>query len=288
MPWTFLLLAAAVVAVWLPGVRMRGRMWPVWPLPFAAAVLAGLQSGVLQWPAVVSLGALAGVAWLARHPGAAAWVRGSCTAAAALLAVTLALHLLPGFHSAVLVSGVRLSADAHPFSASLKFDKAAAGLLLLVAFAPRITTVAGLGRIVALTAAWAGLTVAVVLGTATATGYMRPDFKFAAFAPAWLAANLLFTCVAEEALFRGLLQQRLARMLPRAWPWQALAVSVAALLFGMAHAGGGMPLAILATLAGLGYGLACATTQRIEPAIAVHFAVNAVHFVGFTYPALLQ
>jgi membrane protease YdiL (CAAX protease family) len=287
MPWTFLLLAAAVVAVWLPGVRVRGRAWPVWPLPFVAAVAAGLLSGVLQWPAVVPLVLLACVAWLARHPGSAAWVRGSCTVAAALLAVALALHLLPGFRSTVLVSGERLSPDAYPFSASLKFDKAAAGLLLL-AFAPRITTVAGLGRIALLTGAWTVLTVTVVLGTAAAAGYMRPDFKFAAFAPAWLAANLLFTCVAEEVLFRGLLQQRLAHALPQAWPWQALAVGVAALLFGVAHAGGGMPLVLLATLAGLGYGLACATTQRIEPAIAVHFAVNAVHFVGFTYPALLQ
>lgn len=41
-----------------------------------------------------------------------------------------------------------------------------------------------------------------------------------------------------------------------------------------------------ATLAGIGYGLAYWRSGRIEAAILTHFAVNAAHFVLFTYPAL--
>jgi len=40
-------------------------------------------------------------------------------------------------------------------------------------------------------------------------------------------------------------------------------------------------LAGLATLAGVGYGLAHACTRRIEPAILTHFAVNTAHYFLF-------
>jgi membrane protease YdiL (CAAX protease family) len=57
-------------------------------------------------------------------------------------------------------------------------------------------------------------------------------------------------------------------------------------LFGLAHWGGGARYAMLASVAGLGYALVYARVRRVEASILVHFAVNAVHFVGFTYPAL--
>lgn len=63
-------------------------------------------------------------------------------------------------------------------------------------------------------------------------------------------ANLFFTCMAEEALFRGYLQQRLSQWLS-AWP----ALIITALIFGTAHLAGGMWMVMFATLAGLIYGL---------------------------------
>ena len=44
----------------------------------------------------------------------------------------------------------------------------------------------------------------------------------------------------------------------------------------------------LAAVAGAGYGWAYLRTQRIEASILTHFALNAVHFFGFTYPALAR
>jgi membrane protease YdiL (CAAX protease family) len=69
-------------------------------------------------------------------------------------------------------------------------------------------------------------------------------------------------------------------------PW--LAVTVSALLFGAAHLGGGVRYGILAGIAGIGYAWAYHRTQRIEAAILVHIALNAVHFIGFTYPARID
>jgi uncharacterized protein len=85
--------------------------------------------------------------------------------------------------------------------------------------------------------------------------------------------------VAEEAFFRGLLQHRLPGPRP-------LAVAASALLFGLVHLPAGVAYAALATVLGFGCALVYERTRRIETAIAVHFAVNAVHFTGFTYPML--
>jgi hypothetical protein len=126
----------------------------------------------------------------------------------------------------------------------------------------------------------------VLLGLSLASGYVRFDPKFPRESWLWITVNLCFTCVAEEALFRGFIQAQLARL----WGnvvrggWYALLVS--AVLFGLAHAAGGPAYVTLATIAGVGYGWAYLRTGRIEASILTHFAVNATHFFGFTYPAL--
>jgi uncharacterized protein len=63
-----------------------------------------------------------------------------------------------------------------------------------------------------------------------------------------------------------------------------VALLVASALFGLAHFGGGWLYVIAATLAGLGYGWAYLRTKRIEASMFVHFALNATHFLFFTYP----
>jgi len=285
MPATYLLLAGSMVAVWLPPLRAKGFSVPAWLPLFAAAVVAGLLGHVLTWPALMSLALLASATSLARR-SSRRWLRAASMVAAAVIAVGLAVHVFPGYQNQALVTGLRLSAGTPPITTFMNFDKASAGLFLLVAFAPRIDTVARLKLVLPAAAGISAATVVVVLGLATALGYMAPDLKFPDVAPAWLAVNLLFTCVAEEAVFRGLLQERLAAALPARRLWQGLGIAVSAVLFGLAHAAGGQVLVLLAMLAGAGYSLAYAATRRIESAILAHFAVNAVHFLGFSYPHL--
>jgi hypothetical protein len=131
-------------------------------------------------------------------------------------------------------------------------------------------------------------TLVVVLGAGTALGYVRPDVKWTPLTPWFLALNLLFTCVTEEAFFRGFILGGLARGMARWRYGTAVAVVVSTVLFGLAHAHGGPALVVLAALAGLGYAAAYLRSGRIEGAILTHFALNAVHFVAFTYPALLH
>ena len=286
-PASFALLALAIMLVWAPAWPAPGHRWPTWPLAFAAAALAGLVASprVLEPTAVLALALLAGLAW-----GGVAAPRWRCalTLLAAVFALGLSLHLVPGFHPAVLFRDVRLTSDAAPFALALSFDKAAAGLLLLAAFCVRASSVRQLAAQGPSIAGAALTTAAVSIGIALVAGYVRFEPKWTEATPAFLVANLLFTCVAEEAFFRGLIQERLMRLAQArrqpAWNWVAVAVST--ILFGLAHAGGGATWMLVATIAGLGYATIYARTRTIEGAILVHFAVNAAHFIGFTYPRL--
>jgi membrane protease YdiL (CAAX protease family) len=127
-------------------------------------------------------------------------------------------------------------------------------------------------------------TFVAVLGVAVAIGFVKFDFKFTQITVLFLVTNLFFTVVAEETFFRGFLQDRLANSLARYRFGEAFAVLSSALLFGLAHVGGGATVMYLAALAGLGNAYAYKVTKRVEAAIFVHILLNAVHFIAFTYP----
>lgn len=276
---TFLLLTGALAAVWFH---------PLLPaLLFAAAVGAGLYAGVLHVPALAMLLVFGVAAWQASH-ARAALLRAIALAVTIILALMLAMHKLPGFNNPVLIAHVQLSAGALPFTQYANFDKGAVGLILLAWLCQRVTSWSELGSVLRRSAPVLVLTVAATLGFALAAGVVGIDLKLPQQTLSFIAVNLLFTVIAEEAFFRGLLQARLAAALQRfRWgPW--LAVVVSALLFGAAHLGGGLRYGILAVIAGLGYAWAYHRTQRIEAAILVHIVLNTVHFIAFTYPARID
>jgi membrane protease YdiL (CAAX protease family) len=105
-----------------------------------------------------------------------------------------------------------------------------------------------------------------------------------------LAYNMMFVCVLEESFFRGMEQTALMRwMRRRRWSCaDGLGLLGASLLFGAVHLGGGAAFALLATLAGLGYGAAYYLTGRIHCAVLLHFAVNAVHQIAFATPTVVS
>ena len=102
----------------------------------------------------------------------------------------------------------------------------------------------------------------------------------------WATKNLFFTCVSEEALFRGFLQRHLSENLKQYRYGDALSLIAASLVFGLAHFVGGFKYIVLAAMAGIAYGYAYQKTQRIEASILCHFGVNTVHFLLLAYPAL--
>lgn len=284
---TFGLLGLSICATSLAPIRI-GTQFSIapWLLLLVGAVAAGLAQGYLSWAALVGLGTLGAVAYMAGRAQANRPQRILFGSLTALLALALALHLVPGFHNPLLVAAIRFSPDAMPFTQYANFDKGAVGLMLLAFLANRARTAAEWREVLRRIAPIAVITAIAVITTAIAAGYVRPDFKLPGYTPIFLVTNLLFVCVAEEAFFRGFLQDRLSRSLSGVRFGEPIAIACSAVLFGGAHLAGGLIYAGIAALAGLGYAYSYAVVKRIEAPILVHFGLNAVHFIGFTYPRI--
>ena len=279
---TTALLALSICAVWAPDVQLGRKSIPPWSLLFLAALASGLAASLLDWTALIPL-ALLGLFCLLAAREMRSSPRAVFTAVVAILALVLALHIAPGFNNPVLLRDVHVSAGASPFTQYASLDKAAAGLLVLALLSRRCASRRDWRDIAGPTLLGIAATALIVMSFAVLTGYVRLDWKLPSITLTFLVINLLFTCIAEEAFFRGLLQERVIQALPGA-AWAA--VSLSALLFGIAHFAGGALNVVLATIAGTGYALVYQATRRVEAAILTHFAVNLIHFIGFTYPRL--
>jgi membrane protease YdiL (CAAX protease family) len=167
------------------------------------------------------------------------------------------------------------------------FPKVATGIVILGLINPvLVRSWRELGRVlmralpVFIATAVVGMVVVIAMGYSSFAPKWTPLFLL--FAP----VNLFFTCLSEEGFFRGFVQHELSRIGSNRALASGIALTVAAILFGLVHFGGGVQYIFAATVAGLGYGWAFLRTKRLEAAMAVHFGVNATHFLLFTYPRL--
>jgi hypothetical protein len=195
-----------------------------------------------------------------------------------LWCVALFLHLIPGFTNAKVLDAVITGPQSIPFTMYLNLDKPFIFFGLLLAYPAMLGNKASFNKKALLLTA---IPLFSLLPIAWGLGALQPELTIPHWW--WLFAlnNLLLTCVAEEAFFRGFVQQSLSKR----FGWIA-GVAVASLLFGLAHIGGGLPLVAFATLAGVGYGLAYHYSSRLWVAVLFHFLFNFAHLLFFTYPMM--
>ena len=273
----FGLLLIAVLALWFHrGVAL---------MALGLAIIAGYVTGALNDLAALWIAVPGAIAWI--HASRTGWQRVATGPVFFLFAVALGLLLFPGFPRTVLVENVVLSPGALPYTLGLGFAKVVTGIFILAFMLPeRVLSWRELRQVLVRVAPIFLATVVAVMVLTLALGYVKFDPKWTPLFFTWAIANLFFTCLSEEAFFRGFVQCELAGIGANRRLSAVLAIAVSSLLFGLAHLGGGWKYALAATVAGVGYGIAYQRTQRIEAAMAVHFGLNATHFLLFTYPAL--
>lgn len=193
-------------------------------------------------------------------------------------AAALMLHLIPGFNNQLIVSDVRVGPQSAPFSFWYNFDKSLIPFLLLGCMPTLLKRPAEppanrLWWLVLL------LAMPILLLIATLAGGLRVELHQPEWLGAFMLANLFFVSLAEEALFRGYIQQRLSQLAGNTW-----GLVIAAIVFGLAHSAGGPLLVFFATLTGILYGLAWLWSGRIWVSTLVHFSFNLLHLLFFTYP----
>jgi hypothetical protein len=190
--------------------------------------------------------------------------------------LTLAAHLLSGFTALPLASPQHLSPDAPPYTLRLSWDKLLLGTTLLAWWLGRPRSS---GRPT-------HSCIPIFLATTLAIPLLALALDLVAWQPKWpqllwpwLAVNLGVAVLAEELLFRAWLQPALNRHLGN-----SAGVALTALLFGAAHIPFSPLFALVAGIAGLGYGLVFQISGRLWPALALHGSVNLLHFLLLSYP----
>lgn len=199
----------------------------------------------------------------------------------AILVITsfaLMMHMIPGFNNLKVLDSVITGPLSAPFTMYYNLDKSIIPFLLLACVPVLFKT-----EVVKPPRSWMWLILIVsgplLLLIAVYTGGLR----FERHTPEWIfsfiLANLFFVSLAEEAFFRGYLQNRLSQIMH---PYLSLIVTSA--LFGALHYSGGLQLMVFAGLAGLIYGLAWMWSGRVWVSTLFHFGLNLFHLMCFTYP----
>jgi membrane protease YdiL (CAAX protease family) len=278
------LLALAVVSLWFPPLPAGPRRAPAWTITLSAVGVVALIAGAVT-PTGVAVVLLLIALCTARERSTSMWLRVLMMAAIVVIALAMALHKAPGFYNPMIARDV--AQGAAPVTQYINLDKAIVGIILIAFYGQPARTRADWR---AVGSAWPIVvaTPVLVLGLALLTGVVEWAPKLPSSTGTFLASNLLITCVAEEAFFRALMQRGLQNSLSGKRYGVAVAIGVTSIVFGIAHLGGGVPMILLATLAGIGYGLALWRSGRIEAAILAHFVVNALRFLLVTGPVVVR
>lgn len=205
------LLTLALIALWLPKTidRFRIRLWHVLCV---AAIGGGLLSGYVHPLGLISIALLAISSFLTMSEQHANVVRILAGLVMFVVSVGLSLHIIPGFSNPKIITDVILSQDGTPYSKYLNFDKTLVGLCVLgFTYKNLLTKPQAWGRMLKQAAPISGITILVLLFMSFALGYVRfePKWISCSFLGIWAWTNLFFTCIAEEAVFRGIMQRYL-------------------------------------------------------------------------------
>lgn len=199
-----------------------------------------------------------------------------------------ALHCLPGFFNILAIHKVKLSTLSIPFSMYINFDKP---MIILIAYCMSdlffLEKSHNLNhqQIIKYTVMPCVWSIPCVFMPAYISGYILFDPHLPNILWIWAMNNFFLVCMAEEVIFRGCLQRAIQNALMRYGKHNGpLAIMFTSFIFGMVHFQGGLTYIGLAAIAGCLYGYSYYKTSKIICPMIVHFSVNLLHLLLFTYP----
>jgi len=249
----------------------------LWAYPFGVFLLSGVASA---WMTIESIPYIVLLAAYLFCVFGALERRSPILAVLSLIVVSIffGAHLVPGFESIKYFDNTWLSELKNDKSIKFDADKPILGLFLLILYRNTlIKTVGECNRYIS------ALLPIILIGTVSlyligiAVGTVGFDFTPTPILILWMADNLMFTVIAEEMLFRRVIQKKIADKATLRYGAQGPVIGLitTSTVFGLAHGVGGWEIALLATLAGLLYGYCYMKTERIEVAMLAHIVVNA-------------
>lgn len=246
--------------------------------PLLLLLTAVLVNYSLWTFAVVAAGYVLLTAWMVERPLKPLW-QWARYGLWFIISTLLLVHAVPGYQGLLLTEAIVLKPGSLPTTLYLNHDKvwvAWSLLSFLPLFQRSDTDIPNLAK---RHLAWPILGFVATLGLALTLGLIDWQAGIPPFFWMFALSNLINTCVAEEMLFRGVVQRHLMRR------WSPLGgLLVASALFGIAHFAGGWEYVAVATVAGLVYGLAYWLSGRLVWSVLVHWALNLTHLLLFTYP----
>ena len=277
--------------------------WVVLPLLLPFLLATNLRPAPLDLLRVIVYLALPTLCLRARRPGAKPFGLGHVLAILLVwVPIELDLFLLfvdlivPGTGVRSALAGVALLPDVQAAlvpGVDLPIDKVTAILLVLTLFLVR-HPLSGIGftlrlRWRDLRTALLGLVAFCVVGLPLGLwlGFLRysPTVPGLVDVATGIVGGYLLVALAEEILFRGIIQNLLAQRTGSEW----VALVIASVVFGLAHlnnATRGHPVpnwayVAMATLAGLAYGWVWQRTKKVTASAVTHMLVNLVWGIVF-------
>lgn len=245
--------------------------------------LTAVLANYSQWSfGLVAVGYVLLTAWMAERPLARPW-QWSRYGVWFIVSALLVTHSVPGYQGLQLTEAIVLKPGSLPTALYLNHDKVWVAWSLLCFLPLFRRSDAGIPRLANRHLTWPVLGFVATLALALTLGLIDWQPGIPPFFWVFALSNLVNTCVAEELLFRGVVQRRLMQL------WSPLGGLLAAsVLFGLAHFAGGWGYVAVATVAGLVYGLAYWLGGRLVWAVLVHWGLNLTHLLLFTYPMSLS
>jgi membrane protease YdiL (CAAX protease family) len=205
-----------------------------------------------------------------------------------VLGIAVGLHRPAGFSYPLVFSVNQLYEGGQPFSLYVNTAKLLAGytIVYFLISSSIVSTIFIRSRLLQyLFASAVGIIVVLI-----ASLILGLDFHLKAinYIVMFGLANLLVTCVTEEAFMRLLLQAQVQKFISRKVKnvfWlEAIPLFVATVIFVVTHLASNLNAVLVFGLAGFSYGLVYSFTKNMWACVAVHFMVNIIHFSLLSYP----